>query len=119
MNQKTGTTRFEADEVDPTVFFQLEKMEIGEISTPIQSLVCRRKYCFPYFVTQNQVDNHIRRTYQPIINEFSKLHLPKKKTKSCSTGLKRKKEPPLFRYQMILKPVKVLSIGMLTIDLFI
>lgn len=38
VNQKTGTTRFEADEVDPTVFFQLEKMNIGEVSIPIQSL---------------------------------------------------------------------------------
>jgi peptidyl-prolyl cis-trans isomerase SurA len=38
VNQKTGTTRFEADEVDPGVFFQLDKMNAGEISAPIQSL---------------------------------------------------------------------------------
>ena len=38
VNPKTGTTRFEADEVDPGVFFQLDKMEAGEISAPIQSL---------------------------------------------------------------------------------
>lgn len=38
VNPKSGTTRFEADEVDPGVFFQLDKMNIGDISTPIQSL---------------------------------------------------------------------------------
>jgi len=38
VNQATGTTRFDADEVDPSVFFQLENLEIGEISEPIQSL---------------------------------------------------------------------------------
>lgn len=38
VNPATGTTRFDADEVDPSVFFQLEKLEAGEISEPIQSL---------------------------------------------------------------------------------
>jgi len=38
VNPKNGTTRFEADEVDPSVFFQLDKMSPGETSPPIQSL---------------------------------------------------------------------------------
>ncbi len=38
VNPKAGTTRFESDEVDPGVFFQLDKMNVGDISAPIQSL---------------------------------------------------------------------------------
>ncbi|MFM2191009.1 MAG: Peptidyl-prolyl cis-trans isomerase SurA [Bacteroidota bacterium] len=38
VNPRSGIARFEADEVDPGVFFQLEKMNIGEIAAPAQSL---------------------------------------------------------------------------------
>ncbi|MFN8152882.1 MAG: peptidylprolyl isomerase [Bacteroidia bacterium] len=35
MNPATGATRFETDQVDPNVLFQLDKMEITEISNPM------------------------------------------------------------------------------------
>ncbi|MFN5223874.1 MAG: peptidylprolyl isomerase [Bacteroidota bacterium] len=38
VNPRSGIARFEADEVDPGVFFQLEKMSVGEIAAPAQSL---------------------------------------------------------------------------------
>lgn len=36
-NPQTGTTRFESDQVNPTDFFQLDKLQPGEISSPILS----------------------------------------------------------------------------------
>ena len=36
-NAQSGTTRFESDQVNPTDFFQLDKLQIGEISSPILS----------------------------------------------------------------------------------
>jgi peptidyl-prolyl cis-trans isomerase SurA len=38
VNPRTGIARFEADEIDPEVFFQIEKMSPGELSKPIQAL---------------------------------------------------------------------------------
>jgi peptidyl-prolyl cis-trans isomerase SurA len=38
VNARTGIARFEADEVDPAVFFQIEKMNVGEVAAPIQAL---------------------------------------------------------------------------------
>lgn len=36
INPLTGTTMFEADQLDPKVFFVVDKLEIGEISAPVQ-----------------------------------------------------------------------------------
>ncbi len=35
INPNTGTSVFEADELDPKVFFVIDKLEVGEISTPV------------------------------------------------------------------------------------
>ena len=37
LNPQTGNTRFEPDQVDPTVFFVLDKLTPGEVSTPAQA----------------------------------------------------------------------------------
>lgn len=58
VNQKNGTTRFEADEVDPTVFFQLEKMSIGEISKPIQSLSAAGTTAFKILYLKSRTQPH-------------------------------------------------------------
>lgn len=58
VNQKNGTTRFEADEVDPTVFFQLEKMNIGEISKPIQSLSAAGTTAFRILYLKTRTQPH-------------------------------------------------------------
>ena len=34
VNGATGTTRFEPDQLDPTMFFQVDKMMVGEVSAP-------------------------------------------------------------------------------------
>lgn len=36
MNPFTGSSLFESDQLDPKVFFVIDKLEIGEISTPVQ-----------------------------------------------------------------------------------
>lgn len=35
VNQATGSTKFQTDEIDPTMFFQLDKLDVGEISKPV------------------------------------------------------------------------------------
>ncbi len=58
VNQKTGTTRFEADEVDPGVFFQLDKMSDGEISSPIQSLSAEGNTAFRILMLKTRSAPH-------------------------------------------------------------
>ncbi|MDZ7741878.1 MAG: peptidylprolyl isomerase [Bacteroidota bacterium] len=35
INPATGATKFDAEELDPQVFFVIDKMEVGEISRPV------------------------------------------------------------------------------------
>jgi peptidyl-prolyl cis-trans isomerase SurA len=35
VNPQTNSTRFETDEIDPTLFFVVDKMKVGEISKPV------------------------------------------------------------------------------------
>jgi peptidyl-prolyl cis-trans isomerase SurA len=43
MNTTTNTTVFEADELDPSLFFVIDKMEVGEISQPVRFLTEDKK----------------------------------------------------------------------------
>jgi len=36
LNPMTGTSLFESDQLDPKVFFVIDKLDVGEISTPVQ-----------------------------------------------------------------------------------
>lgn len=35
INTETGTTKFEPDQLDPSVFFSIDKMKVGDISLPV------------------------------------------------------------------------------------
>ncbi len=35
INTETGTTKFEPDQLDPTVFFSVDKMKVGDLSLPV------------------------------------------------------------------------------------
>ncbi len=90
VNQKTGTTRFEADEVDPTVFFQLEKMNIGEVSIPIQSLSAEGNTAFRILLLKTRSTPHkanLSTDYQRI----QQATLTEKENKILLDWVKKKK----------------------------
>ena len=58
VNPNNGLTRFSADEIDPSVYFQLEKMEVGEISKPIQSLSSQGNTAFRILYLKNRTKPH-------------------------------------------------------------
>jgi len=45
-NPQTGTTRFEADQVDRSVFFQLEKLQPGEMTPPVTGAMADGKQAY-------------------------------------------------------------------------
>jgi peptidyl-prolyl cis-trans isomerase SurA len=46
INPYTGTTRFRNEEIDPTLFFTLDKMEVGSISDPMAMKTDEGKHAF-------------------------------------------------------------------------
>lgn len=90
INQKNGTTRFETDEVDPTVFFQLEKMNIGEVSSPIQSLSAEGNTAFRILYLKTRTKPHkadLSSDYQRI----QEATTTEKESKALNDWVKKKK----------------------------
>jgi peptidyl-prolyl cis-trans isomerase SurA len=90
VNQKNGTTRFETDEVDPTVFFQLEKMNVGDISAPIQSLSAEGNTAFRILYLRTRTQPHkadLSTDYQRI----QEATLTEKENKALTDWVKKKK----------------------------
>jgi len=91
INPKNGITRFEADEVDPTVFFQLEKMSLGEISSPIQSLSAEGNTAFRILHLKTRAKPHtanLTDDYQRI----QEASLTEKENKALIDWIKKKKK---------------------------
>jgi peptidyl-prolyl cis-trans isomerase SurA len=91
VNMKNGTTRFEADEVDPSVFFNLEKMNLGEISQPIQSLSASGGTAFRILYLKTRTQPHkadLSTDYQRI----QEAALTEKEGKKLTDWVKKKRE---------------------------
>lgn len=91
VNPKNGITRFEADEVDPTVFFQLDKMTVGEISPPIQSLSTEGNTAFRILQLKTRAKPHsanLTDDYQRI----QEATLAEKENKALIEWIKKKKK---------------------------
>jgi peptidyl-prolyl cis-trans isomerase SurA len=91
VNPKNGTPRFEADEVDPTVFFQLDKMTVKEISAPIQSLSSEGNTAFRILYLKSRAKPHtanLTEDYQRI----QEATLTEKENKALIEWVKKKKK---------------------------
>lgn len=58
VNPRSGIARFEADEVDPAVFFQIEKMNVGELAAPIQALSSTGNTAFRILLLKSRTTPH-------------------------------------------------------------
>jgi peptidyl-prolyl cis-trans isomerase SurA len=57
-NQQNGTSRFESDQVDPTIFFQLDKLQPGEISNPVLTTNEEGKQVYKLFYLKSRSNPH-------------------------------------------------------------
>ncbi len=108
VNQKVGTTRFEADEVDPTVFFQLEKMNVGEISAPIQSVSAEGNTAFRILYLKSRSKPHkanLSTDYQRI----QEATLTEKENKTLVEWVKKKKKTTFVQISDDFKTCKSLN----------
>ena len=58
INPMTGTTLFESDQLDPKVFFVIDKLEIEEISTPVQFQTEENKDAYRILYLKNRTEPH-------------------------------------------------------------
>ncbi len=108
VNQKTGTTRFETDEVDPTVFFQLDKMNPDEISAPIQSLSAEGNTAFRILYLKTRSKPHkanLSTDYQRI----QEATLTEKENKALVEWVKKKKRTTFVQVSEDFKSCKNLE----------
>jgi len=91
VNPKTGMTRFESDDVDPTVFFQLEKLSVGEISSPIQSLSAEGNTAFRILYLKSRTQPHVAN----LENDYQRIQdatLTEKQNKALNDWVTRKRK---------------------------
>jgi peptidyl-prolyl cis-trans isomerase SurA len=69
VNPQTGSSKFEADQLDPTLAYQLSKMKIGEISDPMLFQTQDGKQGFRIVLLKARIDAHkanLKDDYQKI-----------------------------------------------------
>jgi len=58
LNPYTGTTRFKTEEMDPNLFFVVDRLEVGEISRPIQTMTDDGQPAFQIVTVRERIDPH-------------------------------------------------------------
>ncbi len=88
-NPMTGTSFFDADQLDPKVFFVIDKLGVGEISTPVQFQTDEGKDAYRILYLKKRTEPHkenLKQDYDKIQEEA----LANKKTKVTSDWIKEK-----------------------------
>ncbi len=58
INPNTGTTKFEADEIDPSVFFVIDKLEVGDVSEPAAMKTEDGKQAYRLIMLKKRTEPH-------------------------------------------------------------
>ena len=59
VNPNTGTTMFESDQIDRTIFFAIDKMSVGEVSRPILMSTFDGKQAYRLVYLKSKTTPHI------------------------------------------------------------
>ncbi|HET6244930.1 MAG: peptidylprolyl isomerase [Bacteroidetes bacterium] len=69
LNPQTGTTSFEADQLEPSLFFTIDKLKIGEISNPVLMQIPGGKQAYRLLYLKKRTEPHkanLKEDYQKI-----------------------------------------------------
>jgi peptidyl-prolyl cis-trans isomerase SurA len=89
VNMATGTTRFTNDELDPGLFFVLDKMKVGEISVPVKYQTMDGKQAYRIILLKTRTSPHranLKEDYQRI----QAVAVQNKQNKVLSDWVKKK-----------------------------
>lgn len=70
VNNQTGTTKFENNQLDPKIFFVIDKLKVGEISTPVLYKTERGKEEYRLYFLKTRTTPH-KATIQ---EDYAKIH---------------------------------------------
>ncbi len=95
-NPQTGNTRFETDQVDPAIFFHLDKLAPGEISTPVLTQTPEGNQVFRIYLLKTRTEPHrlnIEQDYQ----RLQEIVMESKSKAALMDWVKRKKKSVYIR----------------------
>jgi peptidyl-prolyl cis-trans isomerase SurA len=90
VNPASGATKFESDQVDPAVLFQLDKMEIGEISNPIMTTTREGDNAYRILLLKTRSQPH-RLNLKDDYNRLQELAVSDKQNRILETWRNKKK----------------------------
>lgn len=90
VNPQNGTTRFESDQVEPAVFFQLEKMQPADVSNPVLSSNDAGKQAYKILYLKGRTNPH-RANLSEDYQRLQEAALTAKQNKMLMEWVKKKK----------------------------
>lgn len=96
VNPFTGTTRFRSDEIEPNLFFVIDRLEVGEISRPIQTMTDDGKMAYKIVWLRDRIEPH-RANLQQDYDFIQRLALQEKKEKTILRWVERRLEQTYVR----------------------
>lgn len=91
INPMTGTSLFDSDQMDPKVFFVVDKLEVGDISSPVQFQTQDGKDAYRILFLKSRTDPHKANLKQ----DWDKIHdwaLEEKKQETIGEWIAEKSE---------------------------
>ena len=91
INQMTGTSYFETDQLDPKVFFVIDKLEVGEISAPVQFQTTEQKDAYRILMLRERTEPH-QANLQDDYDKIQEWALEQKKNEELNKWVQEKVE---------------------------
>jgi peptidyl-prolyl cis-trans isomerase SurA len=89
VNPYTGTNRFRSEEIEPALFFAIDKLETGQITEPIPMLSDEGKQAYRLVKLINRVEPH-RANLQDDYDLIQQLALQRKQHEAIQRWISRK-----------------------------
>ena len=96
INSASGSTRFQADQVDPTILFQFDKMSPGEVSPAVYTTTRDGKEAFRILMLKSRTEPH-RLNMQDDYQKLQELALNDKQQKTIESWRDKKKSLAYIR----------------------
>lgn len=90
VNPQTGSTRFTTEELEQTLFFTIDKLKVGEVSTPVKFQTRDGKAAYRLIYLKTRTEPHkanLKEDYQSL----QAAALSKKQAKTISDWIRKKK----------------------------
>ncbi len=88
VNQFTGTTRFKTDELDPNLFYVIDRLDEGEISRPVETMTDDGRPAYKIISVRERIDPHPANLQQDY-DYIQKLALEEKQQEAIRAWAKR------------------------------